>query len=160
MMIGPQGRRNPRQHECPMMAPTPQAHNPVGKKRDIALEIPIWNPDLCIQCGKCSMVCSPCRNPHPNVYKEEHPCERSRNLQEANLPNFREMARWLRLDRSGFPHRTALVCGLCVENCPGRDSPEPRKTKLFLMGDKMRCPRNRKLKTGSSFLDLPSHPPR
>ncbi|HOH92852.1 MAG TPA: pyruvate:ferredoxin (flavodoxin) oxidoreductase, partial [Anaerolineaceae bacterium] len=27
------------------------------EKRDIALEIPIWNPDLCIQCGKCSMVC-------------------------------------------------------------------------------------------------------
>ena len=27
------------------------------EKRDLALEIPVWNPDTCIQCGKCTMVC-------------------------------------------------------------------------------------------------------
>ncbi len=27
------------------------------EKRNIALEIPIWNSDLCIQCGKCAFVC-------------------------------------------------------------------------------------------------------
>jgi pyruvate-ferredoxin/flavodoxin oxidoreductase len=27
------------------------------EKRNIALEIPVWEPDLCIQCGKCVMVC-------------------------------------------------------------------------------------------------------
>jgi pyruvate-ferredoxin/flavodoxin oxidoreductase len=27
------------------------------EKRNIALEIPVWDPDVCIQCGKCAMVC-------------------------------------------------------------------------------------------------------
>ena len=27
------------------------------EKRNIALEIPVWEPDLCIQCGKCAFVC-------------------------------------------------------------------------------------------------------
>lgn len=27
------------------------------EKRDLALEIPVWNPETCIQCGKCTMVC-------------------------------------------------------------------------------------------------------
>ena len=27
------------------------------EKRNIALEIPVWDPDLCIQCGKCVLVC-------------------------------------------------------------------------------------------------------
>src|SRR5690606_28024416 len=27
------------------------------EKRNIALEIPVWEPDICIQCGKCAFVC-------------------------------------------------------------------------------------------------------
>ncbi len=27
------------------------------EKRNIALDIPVWDPDVCIQCGKCAMVC-------------------------------------------------------------------------------------------------------
>ena len=27
------------------------------EKRNIALEIPVWEPNLCIQCGKCAFVC-------------------------------------------------------------------------------------------------------
>jgi pyruvate-ferredoxin/flavodoxin oxidoreductase len=27
------------------------------EKRNIALEIPVWDPELCIQCNKCAMVC-------------------------------------------------------------------------------------------------------
>ena len=27
------------------------------EKRNLALEIPVWEPDICIQCGKCAMVC-------------------------------------------------------------------------------------------------------
>ncbi len=27
------------------------------EKRNIALEIPVWDEDVCIQCGKCAMVC-------------------------------------------------------------------------------------------------------
>ena len=27
------------------------------EKRNIAMEIPVWYPDLCIQCNKCTLVC-------------------------------------------------------------------------------------------------------
>ena len=27
------------------------------EKRNIAEEIPVWDPETCIQCGECSMVC-------------------------------------------------------------------------------------------------------
>ena len=27
------------------------------EKRNIAIEMPVWDPDICIQCGKCAMVC-------------------------------------------------------------------------------------------------------
>src|SRR5437763_2296589 len=34
---------------------------PVGtarwEKRNLALEIPIWDPDVCIQCNQCALVC-------------------------------------------------------------------------------------------------------
>ena len=32
------------------------------EKRNIALEIPVWDPEVCIQCAKCSMVC-----PHASI---------------------------------------------------------------------------------------------
>ena len=32
------------------------------EKRNIALQIPVWEPDVCIQCGKCVMVC-----PHASI---------------------------------------------------------------------------------------------
>src|SRR6202008_3794698 len=39
---------------------------PVGtarwEKRNIALEVPVWEPDICIQCGKCVLVC-----PHSTI---------------------------------------------------------------------------------------------
>jgi len=40
----------------PWMVPS-QPVRPNGKRRIVALEIPEWVPDLCIQCGKCIMVC-------------------------------------------------------------------------------------------------------
>ena len=27
------------------------------EKRNIALEIPVWEPDICIQCAKCALAC-------------------------------------------------------------------------------------------------------
>ncbi len=42
------------------------------EKRDLALEIPVWNPETCIQCGKCTMVCP-------------HACIRAQVTDPANL---------------------------------------------------------------------------
>ena len=47
--------------ELPVSAMPVDGTFPTGtakwEKRNIAQEIPVWDPDLCIQCGKCVMVC-------------------------------------------------------------------------------------------------------
>ena len=52
------------------------------EKRNIALEIPVWDEDLCIQCGKCVLVC-----PHAviraKVYDDDTLDKRARSFQAA-----------------------------------------------------------------------------
>ncbi len=40
------------------------------EKRNIAVEVPIWEPDLCLQCGQCSIVC-----PHSVIRAKTYPTE-------------------------------------------------------------------------------------
>src|SRR5262249_46143925 len=40
------------------------------EKRNIAQEVPVWEPDLCIQCGKCVMVC-----PHAAIRAKAYPLD-------------------------------------------------------------------------------------
>ncbi len=94
---------------------------PVGtaqwEKRNISLEIPLWEPDLCIQCGKCVFVC-----PHAvireKVYEPSY-------LQGAPEGWQAVEARW-----KEFPHMMYTLavapedctgCGLCIEACPAKD---------------------------------------
>jgi pyruvate-ferredoxin/flavodoxin oxidoreductase len=87
------------------------------EKRNIALEIPVWEPDVCIQCGKCVFVC-----PHSVireiVYSPEY-------LQ--NAPDEWQVvdARWKEFPDMKY---TLVVspedctgCGLCIEACPAKD---------------------------------------
>ncbi len=50
------------------------------EKRNIALEIPAWDPEICIQCGKCAIVC-----PHATIrikaYDDEADGEGAADLQ-------------------------------------------------------------------------------
>jgi pyruvate-ferredoxin/flavodoxin oxidoreductase len=92
------------------------------EKRNIALEIPVWDPVLCIQCGKCVLVC-----PHATI--------RAKVCEPAALggapPSFKSApARWRE-----FPdHRYTLQvapedctgCALCVEVCPAKSKSEAR----------------------------------
>jgi pyruvate-ferredoxin/flavodoxin oxidoreductase len=87
------------------------------EKRNIALEIPVWDPDICIQCGKCVMVC-----PHAVIRMKVYDPGELKDAPESFISTdarFRE-----------FPgmHYTLQVspedctgCGLCVEACPVRD---------------------------------------
>ena len=87
------------------------------EKRNIALEIPVWDPDLCIQCGKCVFVC-------PHAVIREKVFEPS-FLENAPADFISTAARW-----KEFPDmKYSLVvspedctgCGLCVEACPAKD---------------------------------------
>jgi pyruvate-ferredoxin/flavodoxin oxidoreductase len=94
---------------------------PVGtaqwEKRNIAQEVPVWEPDLCIECGKCVLVC-----PHSTIRAKV--C-REPDLQDA--PNgFKQMpAKWRELPDHLYTIQVAVEdctgCRLCVEVCPARD---------------------------------------
>jgi len=87
------------------------------EKRNIALEIPEWAPDLCIMCGKCVFVC-----PHAVIraklvaphYLENAPeTFKSRNANWKEFPDTKYLLQVAPEDCTG--------CALCVEACPAKD---------------------------------------
>lgn len=87
------------------------------EKRNISQEIPVWDPQLCIQCGKCVMVC-----PHAvirmKVYSASELHDQPASFQSVPA-RFKE-----------FPNRHYTLqvspedctgCGLCIEACPVKD---------------------------------------
>ncbi len=87
------------------------------EKRNIALEIPVWEPDLCIQCGKCVMVC-----PHAVIRMKVYEPELL-----ANAPaTFKSTdAKFKEFPNTKFTIQVApedcTGCALCVEACPAKD---------------------------------------
>jgi len=88
------------------------------EKRNLALEIPVWDEELCTQCGKCPLVC-----PHAAIRSKIVPVSELENAP----PGFKHRA----MIGKGFPegmHISYQVapedctgCGLCVDICPIRD---------------------------------------
>ena len=92
------------------------------EKRNIALEIPAWDPDTCIQCGKCSLVC-----PHGVI--------RGKIVDEAALAGAPEgfqsaKAKWKEFEGKRFVLQIApedcTGCTLCVQTCPAKNKSEVR----------------------------------
>ena len=85
------------------------------EKRGIAVKVPVWNKDNCIQCNFCSFVC-----PHaairPVVLSDE---------ELKNIPNGMEYKNMNGMDNYKFAITTSVLdctgCGVCSEACPGRN---------------------------------------
>jgi pyruvate-ferredoxin/flavodoxin oxidoreductase len=90
------------------------------EKRSIAKEIPIWDPEVCIDCGKCAIVC-----PHATIRMKVFDEETAAQAPEGFLTKpFRSK------DLSGH-HLTIQVapddctgCGVCVDVCPAKSKTE------------------------------------
>jgi pyruvate-ferredoxin/flavodoxin oxidoreductase len=91
------------------------------EKRSIALEMPVWNPDVCIQCGKCAMAC-----PHAVIRMKIY----DPALLEGAPEGFQSVdARGKKFEGMKFTIQAApedcTGCGLCVETCPAKDKANP-----------------------------------
>ena len=84
------------------------------EKRGIAVDIPMWNPENCIQCNRCSIVC-----PHAVIRPVALTAEEA-----ANAPEGMPM-----LDMTGMPDKKFTIsvsaldctgCGSCANVCPGK----------------------------------------
>ena len=96
------------------------------EKRNLADEIPVWDPEICIQCGKCTIVC-----PHAAIRMKVYAPEVLDGMPDSFLS---VPARF-----TEFPgHRYTLQvapedctsCGLCVEACPVKDKREAGRKAL------------------------------
>jgi pyruvate-ferredoxin/flavodoxin oxidoreductase len=92
------------------------------EKRNIALEIPVWDKEICIQCGKCVLVC-----PHSVIRAKVYDPALLGNAP----PTFQATAaRWrefkdLRYTLQVTPE-DCTGCALCVEVCPVKNKTETR----------------------------------
>jgi len=96
------------------------------ERRNIALEIPVWDEALCIQCGKCVLVC-----PHAVI--------RAKIYEPALLakapPTFKSApARWKEFKDQKYTLQVApedcTGCALCVQVCPVKSKTEVRHKAL------------------------------
>jgi pyruvate-ferredoxin/flavodoxin oxidoreductase len=96
------------------------------EKRNLALEIPVWDPGLCIQCNKCALVC-----PHaairPKVYAPWH-------LEKA--PQTFQSTEYKTSEFAGFKYTLQVAaedctgCNVCVMVCPAKDRTNPSRKAI------------------------------
>jgi pyruvate-ferredoxin/flavodoxin oxidoreductase len=96
------------------------------EKRNIALEIPVWDKELCIQCGKCVLVC-----PHATIRAKIY----DPKLLENAPPKFLSAAaRWKDYKDMSYSLQVApedcTGCGLCVEACPVKSKTEVKRRAI------------------------------
>jgi pyruvate-ferredoxin/flavodoxin oxidoreductase len=122
--------------ELPVSALPIDGTFPVGtamwEKRNIALEIPVWDENLCIQCGKCALVC-----PHATirikVYDEK---------ELVGAPATFKSTAYRGNEYKGQKYTIQVApedctgCGICVEICPAKNKSEVR-LKAINMTDQL-----------------------
>ncbi|HUA61452.1 MAG TPA: pyruvate:ferredoxin (flavodoxin) oxidoreductase [Verrucomicrobiae bacterium] len=99
------------------------------EKRNIALEIPEWDQDLCIQCGKCVLVC-----PHSviraKVYEDSV-------LKDAPATFKAVPARWKDMKDRKYTLQVApedcTGCTLCVQVCPAKSKSEVKHRAINMV---------------------------
>jgi len=96
------------------------------EKRNIAQFIPVWDKDLCIQCGKCVMVC-----PHAVIRAKVYSAD-----QAADAPATFQWAKpkWKGMENDRYTLQVApedcTGCAVCVDVCPVKSKSDASKKAI------------------------------
>ncbi len=121
------------------------------EKRNIALEVPVWEGDICIQCNKCAIAC-----PHAAI--------RPKVYDKSVLENSPETFKWVDArgkEDAGKAYTIQVAvedctgCALCVEVCPAKDKTEVRK-KAINMSPQIPL-RETERENFQFFIDIPEY---
>ena len=116
----------------PVSAFPPDGTWPTGtarwEKRNLALQIPAWDPKVCIQCNKCALVC-----PHAAIRVKAYP--------PAALAGAPSTFQSIALKAHGGDDRYTVQvapedctgCSACVDVCPAKDKTNPRHKAIDMV---------------------------
>jgi pyruvate-ferredoxin/flavodoxin oxidoreductase len=96
------------------------------EKRNLALEIPVWDTKICIQCGKCAMVC-----PHAVIRIKVYDSSELENAPATFKSTEVRDKEWAGMNYSiQVAPEDCTGCGICVEICPAKNKTETRLKAL------------------------------
>ena len=135
------------------MASTSDGTFPTGttkyEKRSIAIDIPIWDPSLCIQCGNCSLVC-----PHAairmKIYDSLDGAPEGFRSADAKTPEFAGKKFTIQIapdDCTG--------CAMCVSVCPAKSKEDETKKAINMQNQLKNLETERK--NWDYFLSIPDY---
>ena len=119
------------------------------EKRNIATEIPVWDPAVCIQCNKCALVC-----PHAAIRAKVFEPMRLEGAPETFKSDLFRGA-----DFEGWRYTIQVApedctgCTLCVMFCPAKDKSNPKHKAIDMAPQ--RPLREKERDNYAFFLDLP-----
>ena len=96
------------------------------EKRNVSQFVPVWEPEICIQCGNCSFVC-----PHSII--------RTKFYNDKRLASAPQAFKSAPIDARGMPDirytleiyvEDCTGCGLCVEVCPAKSKEQVGKKAI------------------------------
>nr|WP_137667376.1 pyruvate:ferredoxin (flavodoxin) oxidoreductase [Sphaerospermopsis reniformis] len=120
------------------------------EKRNVAEEIPVWDEDVCVQCGKCVMVC-----PHAAIRAKAYEADKlvnapasfkSANAKDKSFAGQKFTIQVAPEDCTG--------CSICVDVCPAKNKAEPSK-KAINMSPQLPL-REQERENWDFFLSLPN----
>ncbi len=121
------------------------------EKRNVGLEVPVWEEDLCIQCNKCVIVC-----PHAAIRAKVYDKDVLENAPET----FKHIdARGKEDAGRAYTIQVAVEdctgCALCVEVCPAKDKTEVKR-KAINMAEQIPL-REKERENFDFFLEIPEY---
>ncbi|MBI3421338.1 MAG: pyruvate:ferredoxin (flavodoxin) oxidoreductase [Acidobacteria bacterium] len=119
-----------RGHELPVSAMRCDGTFPTGtarwEKRNLAQEIPVWDTQVCIQCGKCALVC-----PHGviriKVYDEAKLCDAPATFKACTAKDKEWAGQQYTIQ---VAPEDCTGCGICVDVCPAKNKSQVRLKAL------------------------------